>query len=119
MKTSFLRKISAIVFLCLFSTFLWAQILHTSLRVTVRNELGNLEEEAVVQIFLTDEDLRNGTNKVAEEKTDNKGRAIFRNLESVVYYVNVEKGDKNNYGGGQVTTKLTAKKLNNVTIIIE
>lgn len=101
------------------TTSVYAQVIPTSLRITVRNELGNLEEGATVQLYATDEDLRNGENMIEEVKTDKKGRATFRNLEPKSYFVNVEKGEKTNFGAGQKTTKLQKGRINNVTIIIE
>jgi hypothetical protein len=118
MKKLLMRNIAVFAAIFIFSSFS-SQLLPTSLRITVRNELGNLEENANVQLFKTDEDLRNGTNIVAEEKTDNKGRVTFRNLEPIFYFVNVEKGNKNNFGAGQKTSELSPKRINNVTIIIE
>jgi hypothetical protein len=43
----------------------------------------------------------------------------IKELEARVYYVNAEKGDKNNIGAGVMTDKLDEGKVNKVTIIIE
>lgn len=92
----------------------------TSIKITVRNDLGNLEENVSVQLFPTEEDYRNETNPVTEvQYTDKKGRVKFKGLEPTVYFINAEKGDKNNIGAGVQTDTLIAGKLNKVTIIIE
>jgi len=98
----------------------FSQIFKTSLKITVRNELGNIEENVAVQLFLTEEDYRNETNPVTEVTyTDEKGEVKFTDLEPKIYFVNAEKGDLNNYGAGVQTNKLEEKKTNKVTIIIE
>jgi len=95
-------------------------VLPTSLKITVLNELGNPVEGASVQLFKTDEDYRAETNAVGEAQlTNQKGKVTFKKLESIVYYVNVEKGDKNNDGAGVQTDTLKTGLLNKVTIIIE
>jgi hypothetical protein len=95
------------------------QLVKTSLQVTVRNNLGNLEEGAEVKLYKTDEDYRNDTNMVAKGTTDEKGRAKFTELESTVYFLDVRKGDMNNFGAGIQTDTLAEKRMNKVTIIIE
>ncbi|MGD1894307.1 MAG: hypothetical protein ACFB15_27385 [Cyclobacteriaceae bacterium] len=40
-------------------------------------------------------------------------------IESREYYLNVEKGDLNNFGAGIKTDSLVARRMNKVTIIIE
>lgn len=119
MKGSRFAFLTVIFAAFLITTSIYAQVLPTSLRITVRNELGNIEEGAVVQLFASDEDLREGENVIEEAKTDKKGRVTFRNLEPKAYYVNVEKDDKNNFGAGQVTSELKQGRMNKVTIIIE
>ncbi|MBL6448358.1 carboxypeptidase regulatory-like domain-containing protein [Fulvivirga sp. 29W222] len=97
-----------------------AELLSTSLKITVRNELGNLEEGVSVQLFPTEEDYRNETNPVTEKQlTDSKGQVKFKDLASKVYFVNAVKGDKNNIGAGVQTDTLIEGKMNKVTIIIE
>lgn len=100
--------------------FMPAQILKTKLKITVRNELGNAEENVAVQLFLTEEDYRNETNPAsAVAFTNEKGEVKFNELAPRIYFVNAEKGDMNNVGAGVQTNKLEEKKLNKVTIIIE
>ena len=94
--------------------------LKTSLKLNVRNELGNLEEGVAVQLFTSEEDYRNETNPASEiQYTDEKGNVRFKELKPIIYFVNAEKGDKNNVGAGVQTDKLVEGKLNKVTIIIE
>lgn len=103
-----------------FITLSGFQVFKTSLKITVIDELGNIVEGASVQLFPTDEDYRNEINPVTEVGyTDKKGQIRFKELESKVYYVNVEKGDKNNIGAGVQTDKLIEGKLNKVNIVIE
>ena len=97
----------------------YLQLLKTSLQVTVRNNLGNLEEGAAVKLYKTDEDYRNDTNLVAKATTDDKGRAKFTELAPTIYYLDVRKGDMNNFGAGIKTDSLVEKRMNKVTIIIE
>lgn len=95
-------------------------VLPTSLKITVLNELGNPVEGASVQLFTTDEDYRAEKNAVRKAQlTDKKGKTTFKKLEPIVYFVNVEKGDKNNDGAGVQTDTLKTGLLNKVTIIIE
>ncbi len=109
----------AFVFTFLF-TLSDEQLLKTSLQVTVRNELGNLQEGVDVQLYESAEDYNNNENAIGEKQiTDSKGRANFKNLESKVYFVNAEKGEANNFGGAEKTETLAANKVNKVTIIIE
>lgn len=96
------------------------QILKTSLEITVRDNLGNVVEGAEVKLFNTKEDYQKEQNLIeGAEITDEKGRVKFVNLDAKEYYVNVEKGDMNNYGAGIKTDELAPKRTNRVTIIIE
>lgn len=96
------------------------QILKTSLEITVRDNLGNVVEGAEVQLFNTKEDYQKEENVIEGVKvTDEKGRVKFTGLDAKEYYVNVEKGDMNNYGAGIKTDELVPKRGNRVTIIIE
>ncbi|MBC7922510.1 MAG: hypothetical protein H7Z75_15630 [Ferruginibacter sp.] len=96
-----------------------SQLLPTRLEITVRNELGNLEAGASVQLFKTQQDYDKGENPVTEvKKTDAKGRTVFSDLEAIEYYVQAEKGDLDNQDAGVKTIKLVTKRTNKVTIII-
>ena len=96
------------------------QLLPTSLRITVLNELGNVETGVTVTLYASSEDYKKGENPVMEGKiTDKKGRVTFKGLSPKIYYVNAEKGDKNNYGAGVQTDTLQEGRVNKVNIIIE
>ncbi len=117
MKTKLLFV--AVGLMILLSSFTM-QVFNTSLKINVRNELGNIEEGVSIQLFATEEDYRNETNPVTEVVyTDSKGNVKIKELESKVYFINAKKGDKNNVGAGVQTAKLEEGKLNKITIIIE
>ncbi len=94
------------------------QLFKTSLRITVLNDLGNVESEAIVKVYKTEEDYSKGINVVKEGKTDKKGVVTFQDLEAIAYYVSVEKGDMNNIGAGEKTEPLETGKLNRINAII-
>jgi hypothetical protein len=95
------------------------QIIKTQMNVTIRNELGNTEEGVTVQLYENEEDYKAEKNAAAEGVTDEKGVAKFKDLKAISYFVLAKKGDKNNFGAGEATGKLEAKKINKVTIVIE
>ena len=95
------------------------QIIKTQMSVTIRNELGNTEDGVTVQLYENEEDYKAEKNVVAESVTDEKGVAKFKELKAISYFVLAKKGDKNNFGGGEQTGKLEAKRINKVTIVIE
>lgn len=109
-------SLAAIAFLMLTLQF---QIIKTQMSVTIRNELGNTEDGVTVQLYETEDDYKAEKNAVAEGLTDEKGVAKFKELKAISYYVLAKKGDKNNFGGGEQTGKLEAKRINKVTIVIE
>ena len=112
------RLLMAALMISMLASF--SQVFKTSIKLTILNELGNPVENAEVRLFLTEDDYRNETNPVTEVyKTDSKGQVKIKELEARVYYVNAEKGDKNNIGAGVMTDKLDEGKVNKVTIIIE
>ena len=82
--------ITSVIFLSAFT-----HLLPTSLKITVRNELGNTEAGVAVEIYETEEDYKNESNKVLmTHYTDQKGRVTFKDLKPRVYFVNAKKGDK-------------------------
>ncbi len=109
-----------IIMMVFFVTGSFAQILKTSLEITVRDRLGNVVEDAEVQIYRTYDDYQEETNPVAEmQKTDKKGRVLFKNLDAKSYYVNVQKGTMNNHGEGEMVDTLVKNRKNRVTVIIQ
>ncbi len=96
------------------------QILKTSLRLTILNELGNPVPDAAVTLYLNEEDYRQEVNPVMEtQRTDKKGRVKFSGLEPQVYFVYALKGDMSNAGAGVQTDTLREGRINKVNIIIE
>ena len=112
--------LSIVLLISVLFSFTPTNILPTSLKITVLNELGNPVEGASVQLYTSDEDYRAEKNAVSKAQlTDRKGKTTFKKLASIPYFVNVEKGDKNNDGAGVQTDSLKTSLLNKVTIIIE
>lgn len=96
-----------------------AQLIKTSLTLTVRDDLGNTVKEANVKLFEIEADYIAEKNPSAEGTTDDKGVIKFKNLKSMPYFVLARKEDKDNTGGGEITGKLEEKKFNKVTIVIQ
>lgn len=95
------------------------QLIKTTLHITVRNDLGNTVEGATVRLFENEDDYAKEENVAAEGATDAKGVVKFKDLKAIPYYVLVEKDDLNNFGGGEQTGQLEAKRINKVTIVIQ
>lgn len=96
-----------------------AQLIKTSLTVTVRDELGNTVEGAMVKLYENETDYNSEKSPAAEGTTDPKGVVKFKDIKAIIYYVLARKGDKDNAGGGEKTGQLEAKKFNKVTIVIQ
>lgn len=110
-------KVTAILSILILSTTGF-QLFKTSLKIQVLNDLGNIEQGATVKIFKNEEDYNHEENVVREGVTDKKGYVVFSEVEALEYYVNVEKGDKNNYGAGEKIEMLDEGKMNRITVII-
>jgi hypothetical protein len=115
MKTTF-RILSAFALLVVLMSFYFIK---TQLTVTVRNELGNIEEGVKVQLFETEDDYQKETNVAAQELTDEKGIVKFKDLKPIAYYIIARKGDKDNSGGGEQVGKLEPNRINKVTVVIQ
>ena len=121
-----MRKIFHLLFIALGAVFVLCaarfvqptQLLKTKLHVTVRNELGNLVEGAKVALYSNKTDYDASKNQMATKNTNEKGIAVFSDLEEKVYFVNVEKGAANNFDAATQTDTLKASRVNKVTIII-
>ncbi|MBK5278771.1 MAG: carboxypeptidase regulatory-like domain-containing protein [Bacteroidia bacterium] len=96
-----------------------AQLIKTSLTVTVRDDLGNTVKGASVMLFEQEADYLVEKNSAAEGITDDKGIVKFKNLKAMPYYVLARTDEKDNAGGGEQTGKLEEKKFNKVTIVIQ
>jgi hypothetical protein len=110
------KVLAASIFMMIMLSF---QIIKTQLSITVRNELGNIEEEVNIKLFETEEDYLTEKNVAAEGWTDKKGIMKFKELKAISYYVIARKDDKDNSGGGEQTGKLEANRINKVTVIIQ
>lgn len=111
-----LLPLFAIVFL---SITAHAQLIKTSLTLTVRDELGNTVEGVSVKLFENEADYTAEKNEVASGTTDAKGVIRFKDLKAIAYFVLARKGDKDNIGGGEQTGKLEEKRFNKATIVIQ
>lgn len=96
-----------------------AQIIKTQLHVTVRDELGNTVTGATVKLFEKEDDYKAEKNHVAEGVTDEKGVAKFKELKTIAYFILAQKDDLNNFGGGEQTGTLEAKRINKTTVVIQ
>lgn len=114
MKKSILISLIAICIFCSYTS----QMIPTSLKITVRNELGALESDVNVTLYNTKEDYEKSQNAAFAGKTDSKGLVYFQYLKQLNYYISAEKGDRNNFGAGEKIDNLAENKVNKVTIII-
>lgn len=109
-----------ISFVCAFMLALMSfQLIKTQLVVTVRNELGNIEEGVTVQLYETEADYKAEKNVAFEGVTDKKGAVRFKELKPQSYFLLARKDDKDNFGGGEQTGKLEEGRINKVTVIIQ
>src|SRR5688500_3452610 len=97
-----------IMLLCMTTAF---QLIKTQISITIRNDLGNIEEGASVKLYATEEDYKTEKNPVAEGTTDAKGVVKFKELKAISYFVLAQKDDKDNFGGGEQTGKLDANRI--------
>ncbi|MEL6535286.1 MAG: carboxypeptidase-like regulatory domain-containing protein [Bacteroidota bacterium] len=119
-RIALLFQASCLVILLSGFTLQNEQLLSTSLRVTVLNELGNIVPGATVTVYANEEDYRNSTNPVQPaQETNAKGRVSFKKLDPTVYFLDVQMGDLNNIGLAVQTDTLKPNLINKVNIIIE
>ncbi len=95
------------------------QIITTSLKLTVINNLGKEEEGVRVRLFKTEADYKAEKNAIDEHYTDKKGVVHFKGLEPIPYYINAVKDKKNNYGNGELTDSLKDKQVNKIKVVIQ
>lgn len=97
-----------------------AQIMPTGMRITVISRLGNPAKNAKVTIYANKKDYEKEENAIAGPVfTDAKGRVTIKNLEAKAYYVQVVKGDENNYGDAEQTGVLRKGRINKFNIVIQ
>ena len=111
----FIAPVLALVLL----SFTPPQIIKTQIHLTIRDELGNTVEGASVKLYENEDDYKDEKNPAAEGITDAKGIVKFKELKALPYFVMAEKGEINNFGGGEQTGKLEPNRINKVTIVIQ
>jgi len=111
--------ITLFIFSLMGTGFTIDKIIATSLKITIRNNLGNIESGVTVTLYGNKEDFKKEQNSIQEGETNEKGVVTFKKLGTKAYFVTAIKGDMNNYGAGVQTNTLDANKVNKVTIIIE
>jgi len=99
MKT--LNLILVLFFVAVITGF---QLIKTQLTITIRNDLGNTVDGASVKLYEKEEDYSKEENVAAQGVTDAKGIVKFKELKAIPYFVQVEKEDLNNFGGGEQTS---------------
>lgn len=107
------------IFLLIGTGFTVSEEIPTSLKITIRNDLGNIESGVTVILYANQEDFKKEQNPVQQGITNQKGVVTFKDLEAKAYFVAAIKGDMNNNGLGVQTNTLDARRINKVTIIIE
>ena len=97
------------------------QFFKTQLKVTVLDDLGNIQTGATVSLFVSEKDFKEEKNAILSDAdgTDAKGVIWFKTLEAKEYWVLATKGEKNNWGNGIKTDPLKEKKVNKINIIID
>lgn len=96
-----------------------AQILNTSLTITVRDDLGNTVSGAEVRLFETEEDYLKEKNIAFSGVSDSKGVVKLKKLKAISYFVIARKDDKDNAGGGERIGVLEEGKFNKATVVIQ
>jgi uncharacterized protein (DUF2141 family) len=96
-----------------------AQLINTSLTLTVRDELGNTVSGVEVMLFETEEDYLKEKNVAFSGVSDSKGVVKLKKLKAISYYVIARKEDKDNSGGGERIGALEEGKFNKATVIIQ
>ena len=95
-------------------------LLPTNLKVTVLDQTGNIVQGATVALFKSESDWFEEKDPIREgQKTDAKGRTVFKKLSPAKYFIYAKKGDKDNVGEVVSTSKLREGKTNLVNVIIK
>jgi uncharacterized protein (DUF2141 family) len=116
------KYITPVLFVLLFSlSFIptEAQLINTSLTLTVRDELGNTVGGVEVRLFETEEDYLKEKNVAFSAVSDSKGVVKLKKLKAISYFVIARKDDKDNSGGGERIGTLEEGKFNKATVIIQ
>ncbi|MEM8894736.1 MAG: carboxypeptidase regulatory-like domain-containing protein [Bacteroidota bacterium] len=110
-----------LLFLLVFATTHYgsSQVLPTTLKVSVIDNLGNFVEGAEVILYASEDDYNSDKNPIAGPlKTDKKGRVTFKGLGSQSYFVDAKYDDKSNMGEGVKTAVLKEGRINKVNTVI-
>jgi hypothetical protein len=114
-----MKKAAYLLLFLLIAGISHAQLIKTSLTLTIRDELGNTVEGVQVSLYENETDYNTEKNPSAVGVADKKGIVKFKDLKAIAYYVLARKEDKDNAGGGEKTGKLEEKKINKATIVIQ
>ena len=96
-----------------------AQLINTSLTITVRDDLGNTVSGVEVRLFETEDDYLKEKNVAFSGVSDSKGVVKLKKLKAISYYIIARKDDKDNGGGGERIGALEEGKFNKATVIIQ
>jgi len=88
-------------------------------KIYVVTESNEIVEGAKVTLYKTHENYKAEKKPVISGKTNEKGFIEFRDLQEIVYYMHVIKGDLNNNGGSVQTDTLHAKGKNRFEVMID
>ncbi|NLJ06417.1 MAG: hypothetical protein GX437_01975 [Sphingobacteriales bacterium] len=96
-------------------------VIKTTLKITVKNQQSQAIDSAEVLLFANGEDWSNKRNALFPAKfTDKNGEVSYVDIDTTEYWINVEKGNLNNWF---TTTKtngaIPANKVTELTIIIK
>ena len=91
------------------------------LKITVVDGNGNRVKNAEVRLYDNKKDYKKSKNPIeGVRKTDEEGLISYRNLDpDSTYYIEVEKGDLNNYMGGEKIKDLKKFGVNKITVVIQ
>lgn len=94
------------------------QVLKTQLQVTTLDDIGNIQPNAKVTLYESEEDYNNSKPALPSQVTNKKGKTRFIGLKAIDYFVYCEKGKKNNLFHGEKTGILQKGRINKVNLII-
>ena len=80
--------------------------------------VGQFSRRGHCKTVLNKADYEASKNHIGNKNSDSKGLVVFSDLEEKVYYLNVEKGEANNFDAATQTDTLKASKTNKVKVII-
>lgn len=111
-----LITLSSIFILAVFTNF---QVITTSLKVMVLDNMGKAQENAKVRVYASKADYDKEQNPVGELITNKNGNAEFSGLKTIQYFISAVKDAKDNSSNGVTTDILKEFKLNKMKVIIQ